>query len=108
MCVCVCVFIKLHITAQSGLFTPSHSTPLAVVLPKGDQSYLFSKTVRYSFLVLIVLTVCLVLIILIISSSPCPERHNNNNLGETQILSFESVNPDVCVVIPFITSEASY
>ena len=36
MCVYVCVFIKLHITAQSG----PHSMPLALTLPKGDQSYL--------------------------------------------------------------------
>ena len=35
---CVCVVMKLHVTAQSG--PVSHSMPLALVLPKGDQSYL--------------------------------------------------------------------
>ena len=33
VCVCVCVFIKLHITAQSGPV----SVPLALILPRGDQ-----------------------------------------------------------------------
>ena len=38
LCVCVCVFIKLHITAQSGPpCHPSHSMPLALILPRGDQ-----------------------------------------------------------------------
>ena len=64
LCVCVCVFIKLHITAQSGPVIlvilghshcacvciyyiaynrairpchPSHSMPLAWILPRGDQ-----------------------------------------------------------------------
>ena len=38
MCVCVCVFIKLHITAQSGpVILFSHSMPLALILPRGDQ-----------------------------------------------------------------------
>ena len=35
--VCVCVFIKLHITAQSGLVILCHSMPLALILPRGDQ-----------------------------------------------------------------------
>ena len=34
--VCVCIFIKLHMTAQSGpVCHPSHSMPLALVLPRG-------------------------------------------------------------------------
>ena len=32
----VYIFIKLHVTAQSGPCHPSHSMPLAVILPKGD------------------------------------------------------------------------
>ena len=47
-CTCVCVvfcvsiFVKLHITAQSGRH-PIHSKLLALVLPRGDQRYLFRK-----------------------------------------------------------------
>ena len=38
VCVCVCVFIKLHITVQSGpVILNSHSMPLALILPRGDQ-----------------------------------------------------------------------
>ena len=34
----LCVFIQLHITAQSGpIILPSHSMPLALILPRGDQ-----------------------------------------------------------------------
>ena len=41
---CVCVFIKLHITAQSGLpCHPSHSMPLALILPRGSM-ILVTKT----------------------------------------------------------------
>ena len=44
VCVCVCVFIKLHITAQSGpVILPSHSMPLASILPRKDQWYLLRK-----------------------------------------------------------------
>ena len=72
VCVCVCVFIKLHISAQSGpvvlvilwvyecvrayvyiyqiahnrAIRPCHLSnyiPLALVLPKGDQYYLFEN-----------------------------------------------------------------
>ena len=49
--VCVCVFIKLHITAQSGprACRPSHSMPLALILLRGDQSYLLRVCV-YGFI----------------------------------------------------------
>ena len=32
---CLCVFTKLHITAQSGLVTLFKSMPLALLLPRG-------------------------------------------------------------------------
>ena len=35
--VCMYLFIKLHTTTQSGPVIPSHSMPLALILPRGDQ-----------------------------------------------------------------------
>ena len=35
LCICVCVFIKVHITAQSGPVIPSHSMTIALVHPRG-------------------------------------------------------------------------
>ena len=34
-CVCLVRVIELHITAQSGPVMPSHSMPLALILPRG-------------------------------------------------------------------------
>ena len=40
VCMYVCIFIKLHITAQSGpVILNSHSMPLALILPRGDHMY---------------------------------------------------------------------
>ena len=36
---CVCVFIKLYITVQSGPVTLVFSMPLALILPRGDVFY---------------------------------------------------------------------
>ena len=41
VCMYVCIYIKLNITAQSGPYHPSHSLPLALILPRGNQWYLY-------------------------------------------------------------------
>ena len=39
----VCIFIKLHITAQSGPVILVIPMPLALILPRGDRLYLLQK-----------------------------------------------------------------
>ena len=44
LCVCECVSLKLHLTAQFEACDPSHFVLLALISPRGESMILITKT----------------------------------------------------------------